>query len=214
MKTFIKNYEKNAKEAITEEMVNYLYENISKADELKQVYKEVLEELGKYDNNNYSKICIIINALKFKSNQNKILKYPYDIYYLNLPLKGKLEIKICRKKRQIKTVEKNIEYDVVNSKLENIGEENTIKEKEYLIKEAKKILKQDIIDIENGMKWKKDYKNYIIKTYGRWSKQYEDYMITLFDVGFLPIGPNLLLNINREHIKDAIGEKLEVLEGN
>ena len=75
-------------------------------------------------------------------------------------------------------------------------------------------MKQDIIDIENGMKWKKDYKNYIIKTYGRWSKQYEDYMITLFDVGFLPIGPNLLLNINREHIKDAIGEKLEVLEGN
>lgn len=37
-------------------------------------------------------------------------------------------------------------------------------------------------------------------------------MTTLFDIGFLPISPNLLISINRDHIRKAIEEKVELLE--
>ena len=37
-------------------------------------------------------------------------------------------------------------------------------------------------------------------------------MTTLFDLGFLPISPNLLISINRDHIRKAIEEKVELLE--
>lgn len=212
MKKFIQNYEENSKEVVTKELVDYLYENIDKSDELKKVYKEVLEELGKYDNNYYSKMCIIINVLKLKKSQNKILKFPYDIYYLNLPLKGTLEIRICGKKHEIKTAEKLVEYENINSKFENLGEEKNKEEKEKLIKEAEKVLSNKVIDMNEGISWKEKYKKYIIRTYGRWSSQYEDYMMTLFDVGFLPTGPNLVLSINRQHMRDAITDKLAFLK--
>ena len=106
MKEIIKNYENEKNKKITEEKVKYLYENIDRADELKKEYREVLEELNIYDNNYYAKICIIINALKFKKKQGKRLKLPYDIYYLNLPIRGVLQTVINGKKHQIKTVEK------------------------------------------------------------------------------------------------------------
>ena len=77
---------------------------------------------------------------------------------------------------------------------------------------AKELLEKPVLDINKGIEWKENYKNYIIKTYGRWSKEYNDYMTTLFDIGFLPISPNLLISINRDHIRKAIEEKVELLE--
>ena len=122
MEEYIENYEKSAGNNITEEMVNYLYKNIDK-EELKETYKKVLKKLKKYNNNYYSKICIIINALKFKKEQNKTLKFPYDIYYINLHLRGNLQIEISGRKQPIKTVEKLIEYEDINPLFEAIGEE-------------------------------------------------------------------------------------------
>lgn len=211
MKEIIKNYENEKNKKITEEKVKYLYENIDRADELKKEYREVLEELNIYDNNYYAKICIIINALKFKKKQGKRLKLPYDIYYLNLPIRGVLQTVINGKKHQIKTVEKLIEYETINKRCENIGEEKTKREKLKLIKQAKEILNDESNLIKKGIEWKIAYKKYIIRTYGRMSQQYEDYMTTLFDIGFLPTAPNLLLKINKEHIKKAIQEKLKDL---
>lgn len=211
MKEIIKNYENEKNKKITEEKVKYLYENIDRADELKKEYREVLEELNIYDNNYYAKICIIINALKFKKKQGKRLKLPYDIYYLNLPIRGVLQTVINGEKHQIKTVEKLIEYETINKRCENIGEEKTKREKLKLIKQAKEILNDESNLIKKGIEWKIAYKKYIIRTYGRMSQQYEDYMTTLFDIGFLPTAPNLLLKINKEHIKKAIQEKLKDL---
>ena len=211
MKEIIKNYENEKNKKITEEKVKYLYENIDRADELKKEYREVLEELNIYDNNYYAKICIIINALKFKKKQGKRLKLPYDIYYLNLPIRGVLQTVINGEKHQIKTVEKLIEYETINKRCENIGEEKTKREKLKLIKQAKEILNDENNLIKKGIEWKIAYKKYIIRTYGRMSQQYEDYMTTLFDIGFLPTAPNLLLKINKEHIKKAIQEKLKDL---
>ena len=54
MEEYIENYEKNAGNNITEEMVKYLYNNIDKEEELKEIYKEVLIKLKKYNNNYYS----------------------------------------------------------------------------------------------------------------------------------------------------------------
>ena len=121
MEEYIEIYEKSAGNNITEEMVNYLYKNIDK-EELKETYKKVLKKLKKYNNNYYSKICIIINALKFKKEQNKTLKFPNDIYYINLPLRGSLQIEISGRKHQIKTVEKLIECEDINPLFEAIGE--------------------------------------------------------------------------------------------
>ena len=121
MEEYIEIYEKSAGNNNTEEMVNYLYKNIDK-EELKETYKKVLKKLKKYNNNYYSKICIIINALKFKKEQNKTLKFPNDIYYINLPLRGSLQIEISGRKHQIKTVEKLIEYEDINPLFEAIGE--------------------------------------------------------------------------------------------
>ena len=211
MKEIIKNYENVKNKKITEEKVKYLYENIDRADELKKEYRDVLEELNIYDNNYYAKICIIINALKFKKKQGKRLKLPYDIYYLNLPIRGVLQTVINGEKHQIKTVEKLIEYETINKRCENIGEEKTKREKLKLIKQAKEILNDESNLIKKGIEWKIAYKKYIIRTYGRMSQQYEDYMTTLFDIGFLPTAPNLLLKINKEHIKKAIQEKLQNL---
>lgn len=211
MEEYIENYEKSAGNNITEEMVNYLYKNIDK-EELKETYKKVLKKLKKYNNNYYSKICIIINALKFKKKQNKTLKFPYDIYYINLSLRGSLQIEISGRKHQIKTVEKLIEYEDINPLFETKGEEKTKKQRKRLIVTAKELLEKPVLDINKGIEWKENYKNYIIKTYGRWSKEYNDYMTTLFDIGFLPISPNLLISINRDHIRKAIEEKVELLE--
>ena len=211
MEEYIENYEKSAGNNITEEMVNYLYKNIDK-EELKETYKKVLKKLKKYNNNYYSKICIIINALKFKKEQNKTLEFPYDIYYINLPLRGSLQTEISGRKHQIKTVEKIIEYEEINPLFEAIGEEKTKKQRKRLILTAKELLEKPVLDINKGIEWKENYKNYIIKTYGRWSKEYNDYMTTLFDIGFLPISPNLLISINRDHIRKAIEEKVELLE--
>ena len=72
-------------------------------------------------------------------------------------------------------------------------------------------LSSKLVKAEETFKDTKANPLYFHKThYG--SKEYEDYMITLFDVGFLPTGPNLILSINREHIKKAIEEKIEKLE--
>ena len=211
MEEYIEIYEKSAGNSITEEMVNYLYKNIDK-EELKEIYKKVLKKLKKYNNNYYSKICIIINALQFKKEQNKTLRFPYDIYYINLPLRGTLQIEINGRKNRIKTVEKLIEYKKIHPLFEAIGKEKTKKQKKSLILTAKKLLEKTVLDINQGIEWKENYKNYIIKTYGRWSKEYKDYMTTLFDIGFLPISPNLLITINRDHIRKAIEEKVELLE--
>ena len=211
MEEYIEIYEKSAGNNITEEMVKFLYKNINK-EELKETYKKVLKKLKKYNNNYYSKICIIINALKFKKEQNKTLKFPYDIYYINLPLRGSLQTEISGRKHQIKTVEKLIEYEDINPLFEAIGEEKTKKQRKRLILTAKELLEKPVLDLNQGIEWKENYKNYIIKTYGRWSKEYNDYMTTLFDIGFLPISPNLLMTINRDHIRKAIEEKVELLE--
>ena len=88
----------------------------------------------------------------------------------------------------------------------------TKKQRKRLILTAKELLEKPVLDINKGIEWKENYKNYIIKTYGRWSKEYNDYMTTLFDIGFLPISPNLLISINRDHIRKAIEEKVKLLE--
>ena len=100
-----------------------------------------------------------------------------------------MQIEISRRKYQIKTVEKLIEYEDINLLFEANGEEKTKKQRKRLILTAKELLEKPVLDINKGIEWKENYKNYIIKTYGRWSKEYNDYMTTLFDIGFLPISP-------------------------
>ena len=209
MKEFIEAYERKPHEGITEELIKFLYESIDKSEEIKKIYKEVLIKQKHYNQNYYSNICILINALKFKKSQHKKLEIPYDMYYLDLPLRGELKVDLYGEESLIKTVQKRISYKKVKATYEAMGEEKTKNLKMKLIKQANEILNEDKLELDKGIKWKEKYERYIIKTYGRWSKEYEDYMTTLFDVGFLPIGPNLLLSINREHMRKAIEEKVE-----
>ena len=212
MKDFIQAYEKKATKQITKELFMFLCENIDKADEIKKIYKEVLNQNRKFDNNYYSKICIIINTLKYNKNHNLEISYPYDLYYIKLQLRGELKIELEDDTKTIKTIEKPIEYSKIPSIIEGRGEEKTKNKRQNLIISAKKIFKEETIDLKRAIKWKEQYKDYIITTYGRWSKEYEDYMTTLFDVGFLPVGPNLLISINRYNVRYAIKDKLKILE--
>lgn len=209
MEDFLKNYV--TKEKISEEFIMHLYNNIENADELKRKVKEFLQKHNKFNNNNYAHICILINVLKYKKSQGKKLNLPDDMYYMELPMLGKLEINIDECIQKIEKIRKRVEYAKIPRRNEKRGEEKTRKSRNRLIRKGQKILEAEKIDIAESQKWEKQYKFYIIKTYGRDSKEYEDYMFTLFEVDFLPISPNMLLNIMRQHFRKAIEEKLNLL---
>lgn len=212
MEDLFKKYVTNKNELISEEFILHLYENIENVDKLKGNIKEELQKLKRYNNNDYANFCILLNVLKYRKKQKKKLNFPEDLYFVELPMLGKLEINVAGHKEKIEKIMKRVEYEKISCRNEKRGEAKTKGDRIRLQKKGYEILQKDKFDLSKAQKWQKQYKYYIIKTYGRDSEQYEDYMFTLFDVGFLPISPNMLVKIINQHFKRAIEDKLNFLE--
>ena len=127
-------------------------------------------------------------------------------------MKQKIAGKIINSQNIIQYTTKKVEYDYITYP-EGIGENKTQKQLEEILKNANEILSEETLDLEKAKKWVKNYRKYIIMTYGRWSKQYEKYMNTAFEMQVIPMSPNILLLAMRETMRKGIEKVITEIEG-
>ena len=148
-------------------------------DQVKKDYKQILDRVGKKDNNYYARVCLLINSM----NSFKVSNLKFEVkletfynYYLKL---------------------ENVKYDsrMNNSKIENIttivpieinynmfywnegiGKENNKEQLNKIRDEGIRLLEADEIDFGFIREWLIKLEMCMAITYGRWSKEYEEYL--------------------------------------
>ena len=203
-------YEKNRKnKKITNAIIEKLWEFV-KSDydtyELREAYKNILMKLKKYDTNYYAWICIALNVMTAKKEFFIENNYKVDfdsLKYLKQRIAGEITIDADKEYGIVRYTTNEVKYDYIRYK-EGIGKEKTKGLSEKLINSAKEILREEKLDLNKGKIWARDYRKYIIKTYGRASKEYEKYMNITFEMQVILMSPNILLLAMRETLRRGI----------
>ena len=199
---------------INEKVIQELWELVKRGYDsyiVREKYKKILEESNKYNNNYYSKICIILNVMESKKEDLKekteLISFN-DLQYIKQRIAGEVITNIGKKSTVTRYVLKKVEYEDIQYR-EGIGTKATEKTLRKIEKEAQEILKEETLDLERAKKWVKLYRKYVIQTYGRWSKEYEKYMNTTFEIPIILTSPNILLLAMRETMKKGIKSVVE-----
>ena len=210
MKKEIKRLEqKNIKNNTNDEIINELWRLVKNGHDIyviKEKYKEILEELNKYDNNYYGNICIMLNVMKIKKQDLENLNEPItfqNLKYIRQKIAGEVSMTSGNHTVITRDVSKKVEYDSIDYK-EGIGKDKTEKFLDIILKEAEEIISENKLNLDRAKIWVSYYKKYIIITYGRWSKEYEKYMNTTFEIPVIYTSPNILLLAMRETMKKGI----------